>query len=164
MHSWHTRARCKPKGDSSRCGSVSNTSKTVWACVLYLRLCSSRSSVSKSSRGCWVSLGPWDCSTDELEEMTVVWPDGWMVLNWNWGPIHKRLWGPVWVTISTCKHPAACQLLLCAEQKDNYTSCKVIQYFTYVLAPRQYDHNTSERQKNKQSCMCLHECMQTDRH
>lgn len=67
----------------------------------YLRLLRSRSSVSKSRRGCGVSLGPWDCSTEELEEMTVVWPDGWMVLNWNWGPIHRRRWGPVWVTIST---------------------------------------------------------------
>lgn len=49
----------------------------------YLRLLRSRSSVSKSRRGCGVSLGPCDCSTEELEEMTVVWPEGWMVLNWN---------------------------------------------------------------------------------
>lgn len=70
--------------------------------TFYLRLLRSRSSVSKSRRGCGVSLGPCDCSTEELEEMTVVWPEGWMVLNWNWGPIHRRRWGPVWVTISTC--------------------------------------------------------------
>ena len=31
---------------------------------------------------------------------TVVWL--WYVLNENWGPIHRRLWGPVWVMISTC--------------------------------------------------------------
>lgn len=53
-----------------------------WFCF-YLRLLRSRSSVSKSRRGCGVSLGPCDCSTEELEEMTVVWPEGWMVLNWN---------------------------------------------------------------------------------
>lgn len=69
--------------------------------ISYLRLLRSRSSVSKSKRGCGVSLGPWDCNTDELDDMTVVWPEGWMVLNWNCGPIHRRLWGPVCVTIST---------------------------------------------------------------
>lgn len=70
----------------------------------YLRLCRSRSSVSKSKRGCWTSVGPWDWRTEDEEEMTVVWPEGWMVLNWNWGPIHKRRWGPVWVTISTWEY------------------------------------------------------------
>lgn len=69
--------------------------------ISYLRLLRSRSSVSKSKRGCGVSLGPWDCNTDELDDMTVVWPEGWMVLNWNCGPIQRRLWGPVCVTIST---------------------------------------------------------------
>lgn len=68
----------------------------------HLRLCRSRSSVSKSKRGCWTSVGPWDWRTEDEEEMTVVWPEGWMVLNWNCGPIHRRRWGPVWVTISTC--------------------------------------------------------------
>lgn len=70
----------------------------------YLRLFRSRSSVSKSSSGWGMSLGPCEWSTEELEEITVVCPEGWIVLNWNWGPIHRRLWGPVWVTISTCKN------------------------------------------------------------
>lgn len=78
-------------------GMLTGSERTGWI----LRLLRSRSSVSKSRRGWGVSLGPWDCSTEELEEMTVVWPEGWMVLNWNWGPIHRRRWGPVWVTIST---------------------------------------------------------------
>ena len=68
---------------------------------LYLKLWRSRSSVSKSNRGCWTSEGPWDWRTEDEEEMTVVWPEGWMVLNWNCGPIQRRRWGPVWVTIST---------------------------------------------------------------
>lgn len=67
----------------------------------HLRLCRSKSSVSKSKRGCWTSEGPWDWRTEDEEEMTVVWPEGWIVLNWNWGPIQRRRWGPVWVTIST---------------------------------------------------------------
>lgn len=67
----------------------------------HLRLCRSKSSVSKSRRGCCTSEGPWDWRTDDEEEMTVVWPEGWIVLNWNWGPIQRRRWGPVWVTIST---------------------------------------------------------------
>lgn len=80
-----------------------NKCETAWKFILfYLRLLRSRSSVSKSRSGCGVSLGPCDCSTEELDEMTVVWPEGWMVLNWNWGPIQRRRWGPVWVTISTC--------------------------------------------------------------
>lgn len=69
----------------------------------YLRLLRSRSSVSKSKSGCGVSLGPCDCNTEELVDMTVVWPEVWMVLKWNCGPIHRRLWGPVCVTISTWK-------------------------------------------------------------
>lgn len=82
--------------------SHNNVKQLGNAFYFYLRLLRSRSSVSKSSSGCGVSLGPCDCSTEELDEMTVVWPEGWMVLNWNWGPIQRRRWGPVWVTISTC--------------------------------------------------------------
>lgn len=78
--------------------------KTCSVVLIYRRLRRSRSSVSKSKRGCCTSEGPWDWSTEDDEEMTVVWPDGWIVLNWNWGPIHRRRWGPVWVTISTCEY------------------------------------------------------------
>lgn len=93
--------KCK---DYLRCSPQMNI--LIWSnlslvLISYLRLLRSRSSVSKSERGCGVSLGPWDCNTDELDDMTVVWPEGWMVLNWNCGPIHRRLWGPVCVTIST---------------------------------------------------------------
>lgn len=81
---------------------TTNVKQLVTLFYFYLRLLRSRSSVSKSRRGCGVSLGPCDCSTEELDEITVVWPEGWIVLNWNCGPIHRRRWGPVWVTISTC--------------------------------------------------------------
>lgn len=89
----------------------------------YLRLLRSRSSVSKSKSGCGVSLGPWDCNTDELDDMTVVWPEGWMVLNWNWGPIHRRLWGPVCVTISTWKRDGIVVLMYCALQRSLHKPC-----------------------------------------
>lgn len=81
----------------------SPSARNFLAPLSYLRLLRSRSSVSKSKSGCGVSLGPWDCNTEELDDMTVVWPEGWMVLNWNCGPIQRRLWGPVCVTISTWK-------------------------------------------------------------
>lgn len=94
-------------------GMLTGSERTGWI----LRLLRSRSSVSKSKSGCGVSLGPCDCNTEELVDMTVVWPEVWMVLKWNCGPIHRRLWGPVCVTISTWESHSSSSCPLWSEAK-----------------------------------------------
>jgi len=68
--------------------------------MTYLRLSRSPSSPA-ISMAAMLDSGLWDRSEELWDDRTVVF--SWYVLNENWGPIQRRLFGPTWVIISTCK-------------------------------------------------------------
>ena len=68
----------------------------------HLRLSRSTSSAVTSMLDRLIS-GLWDRRAEDWEESTVVFCTFWYVLKQNWGPIQSRLWGPIWVMISTFK-------------------------------------------------------------